>query len=170
MFIRVTINVMLDARIIFGQLMFQFFLGRNSVSQREIQRCFNLIDFFWKLKYDQHCDEPNPIRCIALSLALIYYFRLPTNEDNSQRNDHQTPSREELGGVLSQSIPEFVEMIQNELQRFVNTDNFVIPHGVAVNQAVSLLPHISFISLFRFRFVNISFQLSLVLLLEHHCV
>jgi hypothetical protein len=94
------------------------------------------------MKYDEDCDEPNPIRCIALSLALIYYFRLPTKEDNLQRNDDTTPSREELGEILSRSIPDFVETIQNELEKFVNTDNFVIPHGVAVNQAVSLLSYI----------------------------
>jgi hypothetical protein len=91
------------------------------------------------LKYDENDDEPDPIRCITLSLALIYYFRLPTNEDNSQRSDHNTPSREKLGEILSRYIPDFVEIIQNELKRFVNTKNFVIPQGVAVNQAVSLL-------------------------------
>jgi hypothetical protein len=94
------------------------------------------------MKYDDDDDEPNPIRCIALSLALIYYFRLPTKEDNSQRNDQNTPSREEFGELLSRSIPDFVEIIQNELEKFVNTENFVIPHGVAVNQAVSPLSSI----------------------------
>jgi hypothetical protein len=94
------------------------------------------------MKYDEDDDEPNPLRCIALSLALIYYFRLPTKEDNSQRKDETTPSREELSELLSRSIPDFVETIQNELEKFVNTDNFVIPNGVAVNQAVSLFPWI----------------------------
>ncbi|CAF1222260.1 unnamed protein product [Adineta steineri] len=111
-------------------------LGRNSVSQREIQRCFNLIDFFWKMKYDEDDGMPNPIRCIALSIALIYYFRLPTKEDNLQRKDSTTPSREELGELLLRTIPDFVDVIQNELEKFVNTDNFVVPHGVAVNQAI----------------------------------
>ncbi|CAF0904066.1 unnamed protein product [Adineta ricciae] len=111
-------------------------LGSNSVSQREIQRCFNLIDFFSRMKYDGDDDKPEPIRCIALSLALIYYFRLPTKEDNMLRKDDQTPSREELSEVLSQSIPQFTQTIQDELERFVNTENFVIPHGVAVNQAI----------------------------------
>ncbi|CAF4187948.1 unnamed protein product, partial [Rotaria magnacalcarata] len=111
-------------------------LGRNSVSQREIQRCFNLIDFFWRRKNENNNDDPDPIPCIALALALLYYFRLPTNEDNVQRNDRSTPSREEFGDVLSKYIPGFVEIIQNELEQFVNTDHFVIPHGVAVNQAI----------------------------------
>jgi hypothetical protein len=83
-----------------------------------------------------HSYDSKAIRCIALSLALIYYFRLPTREDNSQRNDRQTPSREELAEILSKSIPDFEELIQNELEKFVNTNNFVIPHGVAINQAV----------------------------------
>ena len=85
----------------------------------------------------QIASDPNPIRCIALSLALIYYFRLPTNEDNAQRNDRKTPSREELGEILSRFIPDFEELVQIELENFVNTDNFFIPPGVAINQAVS---------------------------------
>jgi hypothetical protein len=70
---------------------------------------------------------------------LIYYFRLPTKEDNLQRKDDQTPPREELAEVLSKSIPDFDEIIRNELETFVNTDNFVIPNGVAINQAVCIL-------------------------------
>lgn len=118
------------------------FSAHNSVSQREIQRCFNLIEFFWRLRYDNELNndgysaDPNPVRCIALALALIYYFRLPTKDDNEQRNDKKTPSREELAGILSNSIPDFEDLIQNELHAFVNTENFVIPHGVAINQAV----------------------------------
>jgi hypothetical protein len=87
----------------------------------------------------QNSYSPNPVRCIALSLALTYYFRLPTIEDNSQRNDHKTPSREQLAELLSKTITDFDQIIQNELERFVNTDNFIIPQGVAINQAVCRL-------------------------------
>ncbi|CAF4842456.1 unnamed protein product, partial [Rotaria sp. Silwood1] len=59
-----------------------------------------------------------------------------TKEDNAQRNDSNTPTREKLAEILSEKIPDFAQIIQNELERFVNTDNFVIPHGVAVNQAI----------------------------------
>ncbi len=105
------------------------------MSQREIQRCFNLIEFFWNMRYDDEIEN-NPIRCIALSIALIYYFRLPTIEDNLQRHDTKTPSREQLARALSQTIPNFEQLIQNELERFVNNEHFVIPQGVAINQAV----------------------------------
>ncbi|CAF3699069.1 unnamed protein product [Rotaria sordida] len=117
-------------------------IGRNSVSQREIQRCFNLIGFFWNMRYDDEIDDheiqyqSRAKQSIALALALTYYFRLPTAEDNLQRNDTQTPTREELGQLLSGFIPEFPDMIENELERFVNKDNFVFPDGVAINQAV----------------------------------
>ncbi|UJR29383.1 hypothetical protein I4U23_010595 [Adineta vaga] len=133
---------MLAESILNAQEFCERYLGRNSVSQREIQRCFNLIDFFWKIRFDDEIDikndmyQPNPIRCIALALALIYYFRLPTAEDNEQRGDDETPPREKLAEVLSRTIPDFINIIQNELDKFVNTDNFVIPHGVAINQAV----------------------------------
>jgi hypothetical protein len=122
-----------------------------------------------EIENGQSSSDPNPIRCIALSIALIYYFRLPTKEDNSQRNDRQTPSREELAEILSQSIPEFDELIQIELETFVNTDNFVIPQGVAINQAVCRIRSIefSFHFDFLFRFVNIFSPLLSVLLHEH---
>ncbi|CAF3577000.1 unnamed protein product, partial [Rotaria sp. Silwood2] len=110
---------------------------RNSVSQREIQRCFNLINFFWTMKYDKvYNEQDKAIRCVALSLALIYYFRLPVNDVNAEQTDHNTLSREKLGEILSEIIPNFVKIIQDELERFVTTDNFVIPHGVAINQAI----------------------------------
>ena len=157
-------------------MIFVFSLGRNSVSQREIQRCFNLIEFFWKMRFDDEIDigqdlyQPNPIRCIALALALIYYFRLPTEVDNAQRKDKQTPPREQLAALLSRTIPNFVDIIQNELDRFVNTDNFIIPHGVAINQAVCIMFHILSKILLLRRFVNIYSRLSSVLSLEHLCV
>jgi hypothetical protein len=131
-------------------------LGRNTVSQREIQRCFTLIEFFWNLRYDdelrfdQRAYDPNPITCIGLAIALIYYFRLPTKDDNAQRKDTKTPSREQLAELLIESIPNFEQVIQHELYRFVNTDNFVIPQGVAINQAVGRL--FSFLTCFIIEF------------------
>ncbi|CAF3757475.1 unnamed protein product [Rotaria sp. Silwood1] len=62
----------------------------------------------------------NPIRCIALSIALTYYFRLPTKENNLQRNDKKLPAREQLTKLLGQAIPNFDYIVQNELERFVN--------------------------------------------------
>jgi hypothetical protein len=111
------------------------------------------------------------MRCIALSLALIYYFRLPTGEDNQLREDDKTPSREELGELLSRTIPDFVKRVQDELANFVNTQNFVIPHGVAVNQAVSFMKRVLSCKIFGFpfRFVNIYLQSLLVWSLERRC-
>lgn len=115
-----------------------FLVGTNSVSQREIQRCFNLIEFFWKLKLEEGGDPPDQTVCITLALALTYYFRLPTKEDKQQRNDEETPSREDLAAVLSRRITRFEDIIQEELKSFVNDDNFLIPKGVALNQAVCI--------------------------------
>ncbi|CAF1528428.1 unnamed protein product [Rotaria sp. Silwood1] len=63
---------------------------------------------------------PNPVRCIALSIALTYYFRLPTKEDNLQRNDKKLPSREQFAKLLGLAIQNFDYIVQNELERFVN--------------------------------------------------
>ncbi|CAF1595849.1 unnamed protein product, partial [Didymodactylos carnosus] len=120
----------------------------NSVSQREIQRVFQLIDFFWALRYDdeikdEHNDsndsvnlyERNPVICIALSIALIYYFRLATTNDRKQYDDVESPTREEFSRILSRTIPDFDRVVQIELEKFVTHDNFLIPSGVALNQA-----------------------------------
>ena len=155
-----------------------FFLGKNSVSQREIQRCFNLIEFFTTGRYgdearhDQNYFNLDPKCSIALSIALIYYFRLPTKEDNVHQSDTETPTREQLAQALSRTILDFEELINDELLRFVNEENFVIPQGVAINQAVSeIFESMIIIDLFFFsRFVNISSPLWSVLSLEHLCV
>jgi hypothetical protein len=119
-----------------------------------------------------HSEEPDAMRCIALSLALIYYFRLPTREDNWQRKDDKTPSREELGELLSRTIPDFVVTVESELESFASKNNFVIPDGVAVNQAVSLITVLLIFDILElfFRSVNIYFQSSLALSPEHLCV
>jgi len=92
------------------------------------------------MRYDDELKyNPNPVRSIALSIALIYYFRLPTKEDNHQRNDTKTPSREQLAEILCETIPDFDQVIDIELKKFVNTNNFVIPQGVAINQAVRII-------------------------------
>ena len=138
------VQEMLTDSIVGAQAFCEQYLGENSVSQREIQRCFNLIEFFRTMRFNgepaigDQVYQPDSIRCIALALALIYYFRLPTEEDNAQRKDEKTPPREQLARVLSRTIPNFVEIIQNELENFVNNENFVIPPGVAINQAVSI--------------------------------
>ena len=69
---------------------------------------------------------------------MIYYFRLPTEEDNKKREDEKTPSREEFAKVLSKSLPRFATIVQKELEQFVSTENFIIPPGVAMNQAVCI--------------------------------
>ncbi len=88
------------------------------------------------MKFNDETIEPDVKRCIALALALTYYFRLPTKEHNDQRNDQETPTREQLADVLSRKIPGFVDIIETELRNFVNPNNFLIPKGVAINQAV----------------------------------
>lgn len=117
---------------------FRIVVGKNTVSQREIQRCFSLTEYFYQR--DDAREKTKLDRCIALSLALIYYFRLPTDEDNKKRGDTKTPSREELAKLLSISLPRFPIIVQQELESFVSTKNFIIPSGVAINQAVCKLP------------------------------
>ena len=139
------------------------YLGRSSVSQREIQRCFNLLGFFQHLQYENtpmttgQNQEVDSLQCIALSIALIYYFRLPTEAHNQQRNDHSIPTREELAEALRQTIPNFGQRIDQELERFVNRKNFHIPEGVAINQAVCCFYIFPFIRRSIVRFIHCRF-------------
>ncbi|CAF1618384.1 unnamed protein product [Didymodactylos carnosus] len=73
-------------------------LGGNLVSQREIERCFQIFSFFWTTKYTDE-TEKKPIVCIALAIAVVYYFRLPTKDDRQQCNDLLSPTREEFSTV-----------------------------------------------------------------------
>ncbi|CAF4683188.1 unnamed protein product [Rotaria sp. Silwood1] len=115
-------------------------LAPNTVSQREIQRCFNLIEYFWSSNWDntKHIDRTQyALKCIALSIALIYYFRLPTGNDNEESKDKKKSSRKDLAKKLSAAtIPNFANIVETELKKFVNDENFVIPKGVAINQAI----------------------------------
>ncbi|CAF5066777.1 unnamed protein product, partial [Rotaria sp. Silwood1] len=61
-------------------------------------------------------DEETQQQREKITFSLIYCFRLSTKEDNAQRNDHYTSSRENLGEFLSENIPDFVKIIQNELE------------------------------------------------------
>ena len=69
-------------------------------------------------------------------MALTYYFRLPSQEVSMQRETANASSREQLAALLSKTIPAFADTIDEVLSRFVNSDNFLIPNGVAINQAV----------------------------------
>ncbi|CAF0900000.1 unnamed protein product, partial [Didymodactylos carnosus] len=110
-------------------------LGVNSVSQREIERCFQIISFFWTTKYTTD-DEQNSVRCITLAIAMVYYFRLPTQDDRQKQNFNDEATREEFSKALSRTIPDFGEIVQKELEKFVTTENVLLPPGVALNQAI----------------------------------
>lgn len=90
------------------------------------------------MKSKQGWNTLNSMHCVALALALTYYFRLPTQEDNKHRSDETTLTRERFEEVISEQIPGFRKIINAKLEGFVNKRNFIFPPGVAINQAVSL--------------------------------
>jgi hypothetical protein len=88
----------------------------------KVSATFNLtptdsIEFFWKIWFDDEIEygndlyQPNPVRCISV----IYYFWLSIDENNVQRKDKQTLACEKLAALLSRTISNFVDIIQNEL-------------------------------------------------------
>ncbi|CAF1475945.1 unnamed protein product, partial [Didymodactylos carnosus] len=60
----------------------------------------------------------------------VYYLRLPTKEDRQQQGDSSGPTREDFDINISRIIPDFGQSVQNELETFVTTENFLFPPGV----------------------------------------
>ncbi|CAF1429810.1 unnamed protein product [Didymodactylos carnosus] len=75
------------------------------------------------------------IRSIILSVALVYYLRLPTEEDRQQQNLAE-PTREEFSRDMSRILPNSGSAVQSEMMAYITTENFLFPPGVALNQAV----------------------------------
>ena len=109
-------------------------LHQSSVSQRDIQRVFKLVPFFRRIlptEVDGTERGPNQIlvECIYLAIAVVYYLRLP-----------QVPSTN--GGVcrlwFEESLRQegFSDVVRECVNNFVTRENFHIPPGVALNDAL----------------------------------
>ena len=109
-------------------------LHQSSVSQRDIQRIFKLVPFFQRIlpkEVDGMERRPSQILvdCIFLAVAVVYYFRLPRVPNTS-------------GGVcrllFERSLRQerFSEVVQECVNNFVTRENFHIPAGVALTNAL----------------------------------
>eukprot|EP01047_Picozoa_sp_COSAG01_P012870 COSAG01_NODE_590_length_15129_cov_55.685895_2_plen_4125_part_01 len=139
------------------------FLGESSVSQRDVQRCFKLIDFFQR-------HAPQSIRgdgeeklmqaAVALAASVAYYFRLPTDkvynvdEDGRAKPTDVLELRELYVANVSRVYPDFEDVVDECIEEFStrwdkgqheqNLDaggggdagHFEIPNGIALNRAL----------------------------------
>lgn len=112
-----------------GELQF----GPSSVSQREITRLFKLMPFFWKIDSEENRrDRQNETltKTVLLSIALVYYFRLPVVGSAGGRSLRRCFSDHlHINGDFEAKVKEY-------LDDFVSRDHFVIPEAIALNQAL----------------------------------
>ena len=116
--------------------------GESSVSQREITRVFKLLPHFWEIADPGEKRRDNTFllvrKCIYLSIALVYYLRLPekwTDQPGGPEYDlrHAFARHGAFGGSFGLT---FVEDVQHHIKTFVTKEHFLIPAAVALNQAL----------------------------------
>lgn len=126
----------------------QLVFGPSAVSQREFTRVFKLLPFFLQLltkKGEQDARAGQRIRhsrllqeSMHLSIALVYYFRLPMVTDAAMGA---------AGGSLREAFCRhgifgrdggrgFKKTVDDHLAWFVSREHFVIPNAIALNQAL----------------------------------
>ena len=113
-------------------------LGESSVSQRDVQRCFSLIKFFRQhapVEMHQQGEEKLMQSAVVLAASVAYYFRLPT-EVVIGLDKLPILLREHYVESVKKVYPKFKTTIQECLFSFVTRENFAIPEGIALNQAL----------------------------------
>eukprot|EP00698_Gefionella_okellyi_P024583 TRINITY_DN8719_c0_g5_i1.p1 TRINITY_DN8719_c0_g5~~TRINITY_DN8719_c0_g5_i1.p1 ORF type:complete len:3387 (+),score=808.47 TRINITY_DN8719_c0_g5_i1:93-10253(+) len=127
----------------------QFFIrhfGHSSVSQRDIARVFHFTAYLLESGIlGQPGDVPNTRlrRALMTAVALAYYFRLPVSP-LSDREDEQEQQAKVLRSVLADELSaamdvagfNFAAEIDTVVNQFSCPRNFVIPPGIALNQAL----------------------------------
>ncbi|XP_065192858.1 uncharacterized protein LOC135823909 [Sycon ciliatum] len=119
-------------------------------SQRDVQRVFRLIPFFWKVEVFKITQDgyqssvqalPDKVlqRCILLSVAVVFYLRLPV-EPCARYNG---ACRADLDAYISDNVKNkelgkapLATVLEQCIREFVNEDNFKIPSGVALTDAL----------------------------------
>ena len=123
-------------------------LGASAVSQRDLQRAFRFFDFFLahhKARRVQLEEEKLMHRCLLLSIAMTYYFRLPaaTQESELQQAslrhmfcqmvaELQSPANSYRQHVMPWD--DFEDVVADELQQYIIGAQ--LPRGIAANLAL----------------------------------
>ncbi|XP_065192854.1 uncharacterized protein LOC135823905 [Sycon ciliatum] len=119
---------------------------RSFVSQRDVQRVFKLIPHFWSI--ETNLLEPDDIsdanqvlqKCILLSISLVFLVRLPLEPTRKYRR----ASRAKFDVYVSNHVQRKFKaiklslqaMLEDEINRVVTKENFLIPYGVALTPAL----------------------------------
>eukprot|EP00118_Oscarella_pearsei_P018100 m.183495 g.183495 ORF g.183495 m.183495 type:complete len:3839 (+) comp39307_c0_seq2:3960-15476(+) len=126
-------NLLLDANEFFSKKQ------ASAVSQRDVQRVFQLLPFM--LQHVVH-NEPASRKLIKLrkaifmAVATVYYLRLPVVATGGKIAETREAFAKfkSFGGYDGKSS--FSNVVKEGIDQFVTKENFQIPPGIALNQAV----------------------------------
>ena len=124
-----------------------------SVSQRDFQRVFKLVSFFFnkkkemyqlykKTKTDFEVKKMNDNELInesvILALAVVYYFRLPSNVTMNKKLGRRLSPREAFEEFMDEQIchsdSKFVDILDHEMSFYLN--QMKLPGSIAKNNAL----------------------------------
>lgn len=114
-------------------------LGQSSVSQRDVQRCFTLIEFFRKhapAELQREGTELMMQSAVMLAASVAYFFRLPTEEVIGLDNRPVCLREKFLRTVEKVCRNKFRFTVNRCVDNFVTRHNFDIQKGIALNQAL----------------------------------
>eukprot|EP01043_Picozoa_sp_COSAG02_P017654 COSAG02_NODE_804_length_16991_cov_2.687840_4_plen_569_part_00 len=115
-------------------------LGKSAVSQRDVQRCFSLIEFFRKHAPDDLRREMNEEQmmqsAVMLAASVAYFFRLPQEEVIGLDNRPIRLRDRYLKTIERACRNKFLVTVRRCVNQFVTPHNFKIQKGIALNQAL----------------------------------
>jgi hypothetical protein len=111
-------------------------LGKNTVSQRDIQRVFTLLPFMYHhgLAGSESAiatdDEPF-YEAVCLTIAVAFLWKLPVESEGGE-----SLSRREMFGPNYFENSQIDDIAQKHVNAFVTHEHFEFPDGVALTQAL----------------------------------
>ena len=114
-------------------------LGKSAVSQRDVQRCFSLIEFFRQHAPDDlQRDGPEQMMqsAVILATSVAYFFRLPQEEVIGLDNRPIRLRDRYLQKIEKACRNRFLVTVKKCVDQFVTPQNFKIQSGIALNQAL----------------------------------
>ncbi|CAE6933298.1 unnamed protein product [Symbiodinium sp. KB8] len=112
-------------------------VGQSSVSQRDLQRCLIVLEYFQRHWPGSERPNDRVMRCILLSLAVVYYFRLSDGCNYGMGDEAVTGHdlKQELCELVQQVVGmNFQEEVTYGVNCYISEQNFLLPEGVALNR------------------------------------
>ena len=110
-------------------------LGKNTVSQRDVERVFALLPFMYHYGLAETTrNDPNKEKrfheALCLTIALAFVWRLPVEKTAGH------VSRDEIYGSDYFNDPSIAHIVQGHVDAFVTPQHFHLPEGIALTRAL----------------------------------